>query len=456
MCSSPRRWKEYNHLLPNFFYCINNHDSQRNCASLLNNDEQHHIARQLSRYSEKAKEMRKTWTKLAQKFNKTNVQYYHEQQPIIGLEHCNYSTYEDSALKEIHDRSFDANVLLEIRDVRVPASSHHPSFTRLAKYRTHIICYTHADLIDEPTRDKVEQWTKCIWPESQCIFVDTRCEGKNRKDEVHRFDNLLNVLLETIDNRGGNSLCALTVGVPNVGKSSVLTSLIQLGRERKILPKSKVQIRLPKTKGKRRLQKASMPEVRDTPGKTRVITEYMLRDKPRTYFMDVPGITPPSFYFEERPYSWYGFGATNLLTLGTLAKTDIGLQKSFCSYILSCANRDRVFHYVDKLNLSNPTNDIDDVLSKLCNSKKWVRLDERGRALKRCENFLKLYNTGNLGSIVLDDMKDTTWKPFTFRNDHFSERRRIWKDDRGQTNGRQSKRAIKDNWRDHDEWFQSK
>lgn len=472
MCSSPR-WKEQ-YLLPIFYCNNNNHDSRRYYAS-INNDEQH-IAKQLSRYSDKAKEMHKTWLKVADKLN-TNAQ--HEQQPIIGLEHFNYTTYEDKALKEIHDRSFDANILLEIRDVRVPASSHHPSFTRLAKHRTHIICYTHADLIDKQTRDKVEQWTKCIWPKSESVFVDTRGEGQNRKDEIHRFDNLLHLLLETIDKRGGN-LCALTVGVSNVGKSSVLASLIQLGRERKILPKTKVQIR-PKTKTKskgRQLQKASMPAVQDTPGKTRYITEYLLRDKPRTYFMDVPGITPPPFYFKERPYSWYGFGATNLLPLGKPAKDDIALQKSFCSYVLSCANRDRVFHYVDKLNLSNPTDDIDDVLSQLCNSRKWVHLDEHQRCLKRCENFLKLYNTGNLGSIVLDDMKDTSWKPFTFHNEYFSGR--IGKDDRagqweedehysknkgqakGQANRRQSKRALEDkhksdsNWRDNDEWFQTK
>jgi ribosome biogenesis GTPase A len=62
---------------------------------------------------------------------------------------------------------------MEIRDVRLPSSSHHPSFSRLAKHRLHLIAYSHADMIDKDTRDRVEEWTYKSWPDSRPIFVDT-------------------------------------------------------------------------------------------------------------------------------------------------------------------------------------------------------------------------------------------------------------------------------------------
>jgi len=326
-----------------------------NNAKVVDNNP--HIARQLSKPSDTVKAKHKAWSKIASKFKIG----YSKQQHENGLEYYNFAPYEDKGLVKIHTRSFDANVLLEIRDVRVPASSHHPSFTRLAKHRTHLICYTHADLIDDRTRDKVEQWTLKYWPKSQCVFVDTRSE-KQRNDEVHYFDELLDTLLDTMDKRGGNAT-ALTVGVANVGKSSVLQALLRLCRSREMIPKKGIKVRI--SQKKKGTKKSSMPGILDTPGKTREITDYVLRDKPRAYFMDVPGITPPIFLFNERPAAWFAFGAANLLPLGKNAADDIELHKSFCNYILTCANRDHVFVYVDKLGLDGPTNEIDEALSQL-------------------------------------------------------------------------------------------
>ena len=351
---------------------------------------------------------------------------------IVGFDHYQFSPYEHDGLADIHSRSYGAEVLLEIRDVRVPSSSHHPSFTRLARHRTHLICYTHADLIDGPTRDKVELWTNTIWPDSQSIFVDTRAESK-RSDQLHYFDSLFDLLVRTIDSKTNNT--ALTVGVPNVGKSSVLQALLRLGRQRGLIPKSGIKIRKEsKISGKKQgLRKGGMPAIEDVPGKTRTTTEYLLRSEPKAFFMDVPGITPPYAFFQERSSSWFGFGATNLLPLGRLAGDDVELQKSFCNYVLSCANRDEVFHYVDKLGLNGPTDDVDEVLGKLCNGRSWIdpNIADEKLWLKRCQMFLKFYNTGNLGPLILDDMNDMNWEPFVFRDEHFQRRRDVRNDERG-------------------------
>lgn len=316
--------------------------------------------------------------------------------------------YEMDALENIHKRSFSANVLLEIRDVRLPASSHHPSFTRLAKHRLHLICYTHADMIDAKTRDRVEEWTEKSWPKSRCIFVDTRQE----RGDPEAFDVVYDGLLHHIETKGGINT-ALTVGVANTGKSSLLLCLLRNAKARNLIPKSEVKV----TTGKKRsLRGGKSPEIRDVPGKTREITEYMIRNKPRAYFLDVPGITNPGFFFQERPEAWYGFGAANLLPTSKIMNADAELQTAFCDYLLFCLNRDNNFQYVKKIGLEQPTNDIHVILERLGN--KYNDLSDDKLTLRRCAIFLKLFNTGNFGPVILDDISKR-FEPFQFNDNHF-------------------------------------
>lgn len=331
--------------------------------------------------------------------------------------------YEIKALQEIHNRSFDANVLLEIRDVRLPASSHHPSFTRLAKHRLHLVCYTHADMIDAPTRDRVEAWTNKSWPGSRSIFVDTR---EHRSDLP--YDLVYDSLMGYLESSGGIN-AALTVGVPNTGKSSVLMALIRLARARGNIPKQlKATIH---HKKKRRLGKTGPIAILDKPGRTREITEYLLREKPRAFFLDVPGITPPTFFFDERPEAWFGYGAANLMPMSKTLANDVQAQTAFCDYVLYCLNRDGNFHYVPKLGLTKPTDDIEEVLLQVKQGKTYKQ-DEVQIVLKRCESFLKLFNTGNLGPVILDDIS-RPYRKFEFNDAHFVKERKTFSDMRAQS-----------------------
>lgn len=345
--------------------------------------------------------------------------------------------YEMDALAQIHSLSFQANILLEIRDVRLPASSHHPSMTRLAKHRKHLICYTHADLIDVPTRDKVEEWTRRSWPEARAIFIDSRVGGmrkfKNKDPVVDEkggtqvvggpFDLMYDSLLDHLDT-GGSINSALTVGVPNTGKSSVLMALLQTAKNRGDIPKSIKRAEVVQTKKrkkiKRRLQTGGSVGIEDVPGKTRELTEYLLRDRPKAFFLDVPGLTPPKFFFQERPEAWYGFGATNLLPMSKRLHLDVPLQMQFCEYVLYCMNRNRDFGYVVKLGLDGPTTDINAVLMATKRGRQVVVDEDVDDSLRRkqCRTFLLLFNTGNFGPVILDDLTQK-YEPFQFRDEHY-------------------------------------
>jgi ribosome biogenesis GTPase A len=353
------------------------------------------------------------------------------------------------ALENIHKRSFDANVLLEIRDVRLPASTHHPSFTRLAKHRLHLICYTHADMIDAITRDRVRKWSQLSWPDSDCFFADTR----DSRGSPECFESLYQWILNSLDKRGG-ARTALTVGVPNTGKSSVLLNLLKHARHAGLIPK---QVKARVNLKKKSLRAIGGVGIQDAPGKTRELTDYLLLEKPRTYFLDVPGMTPPHFLFEERPEAWYGFGAANLIMLPKHYSENVECQTLFCEYVLYAMNRDRLFDYVKQLNLTEPTYDVHSALSKLGGKYK-DKLEEDTLKLKQCKIFLKLFNTGNFGPLILDDIQ-RPFRPFRFRNTHFQKNKggrdyddddndeRDYRKQRGEKAGR-----VYDNQNDDDEW----
>ena len=64
-------------------------------------------------------------------------------------------------------------------------------------------------------------------------------------------------------------------------------------------------------------------------------------------------------------------------------------------------NRNKQFGYVKKLELPDPVEDVDVALEKF--------------GTKRYDVFLKLFNTGNFGNVVLDDLT-RKFEPYVFRD----------------------------------------
>jgi hypothetical protein len=227
-----------------------------------------------------------------------------------------------------------------------------------------------------------------------------------------QFDLLYDSLLQHLDERGGIN-AALTVGVANTGKSSLLLALLRTARNRGMVPKAFKATMAAKQPGKKikGLKKSGAPGIHDRPGKTRTITQYLLRQKPRAFFVDVPGLTPPPDFFRERPQALAAFCAANLLPQSKPMQQDIDLQTATCAFVLDCLNRDSNFAYVLKLGLKEPTNDVIQVLEEVKRGRDGANPEKL--QLQRCQSFLKLFNTGNLGPVILDDLCKP-YRPFKF------------------------------------------
>jgi ribosome biogenesis GTPase A len=343
----------------------------------------------------------KLWTKLTKSFIEFN-------EPVTFK--TGFRSFEKNGLEQLHALSYQHNTVLEIRDVRIPNSSHHPSLTRLCKHRNHMICYTHSDLLSEEDVQKVREWTSREWPDASYMFLDVR---ESRSDFREHYD-FYTWITSTLDAVGGEN-CALTFGIPNVGKSAALLGLLRWNK--------KVMIRKETGAGKK-VGRGYKPEIEDRPGKTKEIVQYVLRDKPRLYCLDVPGLTPPAYYFLEYPDSFYGLCAAGCLDMGRKPSKGKVLEyrdgdyenllRPTVAYALERMNKAGNFRYVKKIGLSQPTDD-PQVAIRACVAGKALRkkvgreewqtyhfdMDTMVGAARR---FLHLLGNGNFGSVILDDL----------------------------------------------------
>lgn len=171
----------------------------------------------------------------------------------------------------------------------------------------------------------------------------------------------------------------MIIGVPNVGKSSLINALRN-----------------------RNLQKKSAAAVGAVAGITRsVLNRIKICDDPSVYLLDTPGILTPN-----------------------IGSTEIGMKLALCAclqdhlvgpeiiadYLLFWLNKHKKFDYTKLIGIDAPTDNISEVLlavSKKLNKTKTMK-DFNGNMVVRpdlnaaAQNFIRLYRTGELGKILLD------------------------------------------------------
>ncbi|KAL7275859.1 Mitochondrial GTPase 1 [Rhizina undulata] len=156
-------------------------------------------------------------------------------------------------------------LIIECRDYRVPLSSRNPLFEETLQGRERLVVYTKRDLAAETlglgTRKIIEKWHK----PHKVMFSDC----KDKKD-VKKIINYARAAAKAADNLTGSRM--LIVGMPNVGKSSLLNALRRVG-----VGKS---TKAATTGGQ--------------PGVTRSIaTNVKVSKEPLVYLIDSPGVFVP-------------------------------------------------------------------------------------------------------------------------------------------------------------------
>lgn len=150
------------------------------------------------------------------------------------------------------------DLIIEIRDARIPESSRNPDLTSMGAGKLRLVVLNKADLADP---EVTACWLRALSTEGQtAVSIDSH-SPKSRKELFNAVEKAAAPRRERDRKRGlkNRAIKAMVVGIPNVGKSTVINRLT--GRSI-----AKTGDRPGVTRGKQWIHTASAVDLLDTPG----------------------------------------------------------------------------------------------------------------------------------------------------------------------------------------------
>ena len=150
------------------------------------------------------------------------------------------------------------DVVIELLDARIPLSSKNPEIDKLAHNKPRVVVLNKSDLSD---RAKLNKWISYYQSKGiKAIPVDT-LKGSGVNKIVEECKNVTKEIMDALKEKGRKerAIRVMIVGVPNVGKSSLINKLT--GRK-----STQTGDRPGVTKGKQWVRLKGNLELLDTPG----------------------------------------------------------------------------------------------------------------------------------------------------------------------------------------------
>ena len=163
------------------------------------------------------------------------------------------------AKRQLSDQVAKADVIVELCDARLPRSSRNPDLKGIIRQKNHLLIMQKSDLADEAETAKWLRYFRSKGLKAAAIDVNRQYKQVLRMIQAEAQERI-----DRAKERGINkTVRAIVVGVPNVGKSTLIN----------------------------RLYGSAVREVSDRPGVTRV--NQWVRVSPYLEILDTPGLLWP-------------------------------------------------------------------------------------------------------------------------------------------------------------------
>lgn len=208
---------------------------------------------------------------------------------------------------------------------------------------------------------------------------------RQRDDNVKKLVPMVTELIESqprFHREENTNFCLMVIGVPNVGKSSLINALRRTN-----------------------LKKGRGSKVGGEPGITKaVLTRIQVCERPIIHLLDTPGVLPPKIQSLET--------GMKLALCGTILDHLVG-EDIMADYLLFSLNRLEKYSYVERYDLREPSDDIQQVLKhiavKLGKTQRVKAITGVGNITLTVPNytaaaydFIRAFRKGELGQVMLD------------------------------------------------------
>ena len=279
----------------------------------------------------------------------------------VNMEHIHwYPGHIAKAEKKLKEQINVVDVVIEVLDARIPLSSTYPDIEKLLKDKPRLILLNKSDLADI---EQTKNWIKLIKDKTKLPVLAT--SASDNRDLSKIFNKILELgqpKIIALVKKGllPRAVRVMVVGMPNVGKSSIINKLIK------------------KTKAK-------------TGAKAGVTREQQwVKINPKIDLLDTPGIIPLKQEDQNKAYK-----LAYVDSIGENAYDIEAVAENFLKDISIIYPNLIGKHY-------NLDEDEEINIENIAIKRNW--LVQGGKAdIKRCaQNILNDFRTGRLGKLTLD------------------------------------------------------
>ncbi|KAJ3332406.1 Mitochondrial GTPase [Blyttiomyces sp. JEL0837] len=285
--------------------------------------------------------------------------------------------HQKLALRQLRDGIHHVDMVIEVRDARIPLSSANPQFEEVLGRRDRLIVLNKTDLANHNMRKPViDAFAK--HSNTPVLFTSTQ--------RPQTIKTIIDFALEKAlsDPQRYSFLSLVVVGAPNVGKSSLINAMRHVG-----------------------VKKGKTSTVASHAGVTRTIqTRVKIYENPPIYLVDTPGILDPQIKNAIQGLR---------LALAGCTKDSLTDEIEVADYLLFRLNQSPVCtkNYTNLLNLETPTDNIDELLTKVIqwsksrlsssstypNTRPPIIPDKTAAA----RYLIRKFREGDFGPLTLDD-----------------------------------------------------
>lgn len=218
-----------------------------------------------------------------------------------------FSGVQAAAFEAIRERIDLVDMVLDIRDARIPLSSANADLQDIISRKKRLVLLNKMDLADSSV---MRNWTRHFEQRNECCYF----ANAHNKDGMKKLLHYLQAQLNGVSSMKP-AVLVMTVGIPNIGKSALINCLHQIARTR--FPA---------------LEKLKRATIGPLPCVTEDIKGFKIGHHPSIFVLDTPGVPARSIPDVET--------GLKLALTGALEDSIVGedcLVKYLLSILNSCA-----------------------------------------------------------------------------------------------------------------------